>query len=322
MAKGAVVKQVYCKRATFLDQKGRPTLQAKLGEALAKLKKVGQRKETPGDDRRYVRIVFYHRSYAGMLFGILAGYERGTNQLTIAEDDEAELLSVQKVAPPVGRDEARQEFLEGLCYFAISGNHVVMAPARAIGPKHAEYHFNWLLEQAGLLSSTNRVGLSDQIASVTQNRIRESHVKEVSIGAGLLSPAPANDGEQPKQVTKEFGLGVEILKSILGERGLERMRLADAIDGNIEVSVKVRYLRKTTDAGHKVLDNIALALRNVDEDDVTLRLADGGTVKGSELKLFRGLSVSARDGIPDADRLFGKMREWLISLIDNKTIDP
>lgn len=322
MAKGTISKRVYCKRAIFLDQKEKPTLQAKLVEALAKLKKVGQRKETSGDDNQYVRIVFYHRSYAGMLFGILAGYERGTNQLTIAEDDEAELLSVQQVAPPVGRNAARQEFLEGLCYFAISGNHVVMAPARALGSKPAEYHFNWLLEQAGVLSSTNRVGLSDQIASVTQSQIRESHVKEVSIGAGLLAAVPTNDDQQPKSVTREFGFGAEILKSLLGEKGLERLRLAEALDGNIEVSVKVRYLRKTTDAGHRVLDNIALALRNLEEDDVTLRLANGGTVKGSELKLSHGLSVSARDGIPDADPLFEKMRQWLISLLENKTIDP
>jgi hypothetical protein len=98
--------------------------------------------------------------------------------------------------------------------------------------------------------------------------------------------------------------------------------LSDAVDGNIEVSLKIRYKRTTTEKAHKVLDNIALAVRNLDEDDVKLTLAGGGTVKGDELKLSAPISIQARDGIPNPDELFEKMREWLLQQIENQIIEP
>lgn len=302
------------------------SLQAKFSEALSKLKKVGARKEILGNDSSYVRAIIYHRSYANMLFGILASYERGTHQLTVADDDDAEMLTVEQVAPPKNDDNKRQEFLEGVCYFGIAKNHVVLVPSRALGAKPLEHHANWMLAKAGLLASSNRVGLSDQITQATRERIRASHVKEVEIGAPLLDTQELEVQPHVKGRTvaafEYGGLGIDILRQVLGVDKVNKMRLADAIDGNIEVTLKIRYKRSTTEKAHKLLDNIALAVRNMDEDEVKLKLAGGGTVKGSELKLSAPLSIQARDGIPNPDELFQKMREWLIQQIENQIIEP
>jgi hypothetical protein len=115
---------------------------------------------------------------------------------------------------------------------------------------------------------------------------------------------------------------MDVLRKVLGTDKVNNMRLADAIDGNIEVTLKIRYKRTTTDKAHKLLDNIALAVRNLDEDEVKLTLASGGTVKGNELKLFAPISIQAQDGIPNPDELFEKMRNWLIQQIENKIIEP
>lgn len=325
MARETVTKRVYCKLAVFLNPKDRAVLQAKLSESLTKLKKVGARKETTGDDGRYVRAVIYHRNYADMLFGVLASYERGTHQLTVVDDDEAEMLTVEQVAPPKSDDNKRQEFLEGVCYFGVSKNHVVLVPSRSLGAKPTEQHLNWLLEHAGMLERQNRVGFSDQIAQVTKARIRASHVKQVEIGAPLIEPREVDakpDATGQKIAAFEYrGLGMDILRQVLGDK-LDDMRLSDAVDGNIEVTLKIRYKRTTTEKAHKVLDNIALAVRNLDEDEVRINLAGGGTVKGSELKLSAPISIQARDGIPNPDELFEKMREWLLRQIENQIIEP
>jgi hypothetical protein len=301
-------------------------LQAKLGESLSKLKKVGARKEILGNDGSYVRAVIYHRVYANMLFGILASYERGTHQLTVADDDDAEMLSVEQVAPPKNDENKRQEFLEGVCYFGVFKNHVVLVPSRALGAKPLENHLNWILLHAGLLDKNNRVGLSDQIATATRERISKSHVKEVEIGAPLLDTQELKieTGDKGQQLTAfEYGgFGIDILRQLLGADKVNSMRLADAVDGNIEVSLKIRYRRSTTVKAHKFLDNIALAVRNLDEDEVRLKLAGGGTVQGSELKLSAPISIQARDGIPNPDDIFSKMRDWLLQQIDNKIIEP
>jgi hypothetical protein len=327
MARETIVKRVYCKRATFM-QKDKATLQSKLTAAMAKLKTVGKRKQISGDDDRYVRMIIYHRAYADMLFCILASYERGTHQLTVSDDDDAEMLTVAQVAPPKGADNKRQEFLEGTCYLGVSKNHVLLVGSRALGARPAEHYLNWLLEQAEVLGENNRLGLSDQITQATRERIQASHVKEVEIGTPFIeatgSSATVVPGGSPGSL-KAFeygGLGLEILRKVLGEDKVNRMKLADAVDGNIEVTLKVRYKRTTTAKAHKVLDNIALAARNLEGEDVKLTLDGGGTVSGDELKLSAPLRVEARDGIPDPDALFEKMREWLLAQLENQIIEP
>lgn len=327
MARETIVKRLHCKRAAFM-QKDKGTLQTKLAAALLKLKTVGKRKQISGDDDRYVRAIIYHRTYGDMLFGILASYERGTHQLTVSDDDDAEMLSVAQVAPPKGADNKRQEFLEGTCYLGVSKNHVLLVGSRSLGARPTEHYLNWLLEQAGVLGQNNRLGLSDQIAQATRERIQASHVKELEIGTPFFDSRPDEGAVTPVKrgaAQKAFeysGLGIDLLRQVLGADKIDRMRLADAIDGNIEVTLKVRYKRKTTEKAHRVLDNIALAMRNLDAEDVNLKLVGGGTVSGNELKLSATLSVEARDGIPNPDALFEKMRDWLLSQIENQIIEP
>jgi hypothetical protein len=261
-----------------------------------------------------------------MLFGVFAGYERGTHQLTVSDDDDAEMLNVEQVAPPKTQANKRREFLEGVCYFGVFRNHVILAPSRALSAKPTEQHLNWLLAKAGVMGTNNRIALSEEIADATKERIRDSHVKEVEIGAPLFSAPAADQGEvKPGTKLAAFqyeGLGIDILRQVIGAEKMDKMKLADAIDGNIEVSLTVRYKRATTEKGHRVLDNIALAVRNLDEDDVRLKLADGSTVVGDEIKLRTVVSVEARDGVPNPDQLFEKMHTWLMEQIEAKVIEP
>jgi len=325
MARQTITKKVYCKHAVFLDRRDKPTIQNKIMEAVGKLKKIGKRKEILGEDERYVRAIIYHRAHANMIFGILASYERGTHQLTVTEDDDAEMLTVEQVAPPNNDDDKRREFLEGLCYFGCYKNHVVVVPSRALGAKPFEAHINWLLQASGAISQSNRVGLSDQIAEATKAKIRAAHVKEVEIGAPLIDTNAITTSQVSGHRVSSFeysGFGLDMLRQILGNDKINGMKLVDAIDGNIEVSLKVRYKRATTEKAHKLLDNIALAVRNIDEDEVKLTLAGGGTVKGNELKLSAMLSVEARNGVPNPDQLFEKMHTWLTDQIQNQIIEP
>lgn len=325
MSRDAVTKRAYLKQTIFLDRRRSPTIQAKLAQSLKKLHRIGDRKEVLGDDQRYVRAIIYHRQFANMLFGIFASYERGTHQLTVAEDDDAETLTIEQVAPPKGADNKRREFLEGVCYFGLFDNHVVVVQSNALGSKQIEQHINWLFRQGGVVAEGDGVGLSDQIATATKDKIRQAHVKEVEIGAPLVQPAEGEITER-QEITKEKaltfgGFGIDILRQVIGDK-LDSMKLADALDGNIEVSIKVRYKQKTTEKAHELLDNIALAIRHIDEDQVKLHLVGGGNVVGSQLKLSTLLRVEARDGIANPDALFRKMHDWLLDLLEKQIVEP
>lgn len=324
MSREIVTKRAYLKQAIFLDKKDSPTIQAKIAHALKKLHRIGDRKEVLGEDQRYVRSIIYHRQHANMLFGIFASYERGTHQLTVTEDDDAETLAIEQVAPPKGADNKRREFLEGICYFGLFGNHAIVVQSNALGAKHIEHHINWLLNQSGVVAEGNAIGLSDQIAAATRERIRNAHVKEVEIGAPLIQSQEI--AAENREVTKDGaltfrGIGLDMVRQLLGDK-LDSMKLADALDGNIEVSLRIRYKHKTTEKAHKLLDNIALAIRHIDEDQVKLNLVGGGNVVGSQLKLSAPLRVEARDGIANADELFQKIRDWLLDLLEKKIVEP
>ena len=325
MAREVVTKRVYLKQAVFLVKEGAPTIQEKIELALKKLNRMGDRKEVLGEDNRHVRSVIYHRTHANMQFGIFASYERGTHQLIVSEDDEAETLAIEQVAPPKGDDDKRREFLEGVCYFGLFGNHVLIVQSNALSSKQVEAHFNWLLKKAKVVTDGNAVGLSDQIAVATKERIRNAHVKEVEIGAPFIeaetAPQSANR-EAVKDTSYNFkGIGFEMVRQILGAK-LDSMKLADALDGNIEVSLRIRYKKKTTEKAHELLDNIALAIRNIDEDEVKLHLVGGGQVDGNQLKLSTQLRIEAFDGIPSYNELFQKMQQWLLDLLEKKLIEP
>jgi hypothetical protein len=106
MAREVVTKRVYLKHAVFLDKKDAPTIQEKMELALKKLHRMGDRKEVLGEDNRHVRSIIYHRIHANMLFGIFASYERGTQQMIVAEDDDAETLTI-----PLRQNSCRVKFL-------------------------------------------------------------------------------------------------------------------------------------------------------------------------------------------------------------------
>ncbi|OAI05297.1 hypothetical protein A1353_00215 [Methylomonas methanica] len=325
MAREVVTKRVYLKLAVFLDRKDAPTIQEKMELALKKLHRMGDRKEVLGEDNRHVRSIIYHRTHTSMLFGIFASYERGTQQMIVSEDDDAETLTIEQVAPPKGDDNKRREFLEGVCYFGLFGNHVLVVQSNALGSKQIETHFNWLLKQAEVVAAGNAVGLSDQIATATKERIRKAHVKEVEIGAPFIeaeAAPPSTNKEIVEDTAFNFkGIGLEMVRQILGDQ-LDSMKLADALDGNIEVSLRIRYKKKTTEKAHELLDNIALAIRNIDEDEVKLHLVGGGQVDGNQLKLSSQLRIEAHDGIPSYNELFQKMQQWLLDLLEKKVVEP
>ncbi|MFZ6694110.1 hypothetical protein [Undibacterium sp. SXout20W] len=234
--------------------KDKITLQSTVSAALKKLSTVGQRKEILGEDDTNIRSIIYHRANQNMLFGIFASYEKGTHQLTIADDDDAEMLLVEQVAPPEAEDKKRREFLEGVCYFAFFGNHVVVIQSSALGTKHLERHLNWLLRTAGLIDTENSVGLTDFILEATKEKIRASHVKDLVIGTPLVDidhVTAMKETTSQKTTLLDFGgKGITLLRDFLGEDKLKGLKLADAIDGNIEISLRIRYKQKTTEKGH------------------------------------------------------------------------
>lgn len=322
MAVDSVSKRLSMKRAEFLNCGAKPNLQNYLSGALGALPTIGARRESPFGADEYHRLILTHQKHKGMLCGVVAAYERGAAQMTIALNDKAHTLAIETILPPDDDSGRRMQFLEGTCYFGIKDNLVVLCQSQAVRGRQIEHHLNWLIGHAKQWANESSVALSDHVSSVTAARIRSTGVKEIRIGAPLFAAEVRAPGT--KTETEKFTIrsaAADAIKALLGDQG-DSLQFKDAIDGKLEVELRVKFKRKTGHQAQKLLQNIALAARNMDGEDVAIQLNGGDVVKGQELKHTRVVVVEARDRIPSQAALFDEMHRWLKDGLESGAIDP
>ena len=79
--------------------------------------------------------------------------------------------------------------------------------------------------------------------------------------------------------------------------------------------VTLRYNRKTTEAGQKLMDSLGVALRNSDEVETELELKEGGSIKGDELRLTGRIGLQSYDGQLSHSEVFQELQTWLLEKI-------
>ncbi len=317
-----VQKTVYYRRARFSESMAR-TVQQMLSDALIKLDHVRDRLEATDSQATEFRVVSSSRSEAGFLCGRITSFERGGFQVVIADDPDAKDLPLSAIEPP-HKGGVPHQFATGMLYFCIFQNHVVIVQSAALKAGHFEQHLAWLLrDKTSTLTPQQGVALIDEPQQATKDRIKKSHVKSVMLGRPLMEetviePAPGMHG---KKQTKFKGAGalISVIKDWIDPTQFERLGLEEGVfDGNLEVWIEIRYpkrVRSRPEDSIRLLDDLALALRDIDEDQTKLELADGTTVTGNQLKISGKVDVKTNAGLIDEIDLYNGMREWLETLI-------
>lgn len=137
-------------------------------------------------------------------------------------------------------------------------------------------------------------------------------------GGNVLSYAQRTSGQQSFTIA---GVGPDLLKA-LGSKLPKSLKFKDALDENIELSLQIRYVRSVSDKGQKLLDTLAIALRNHDGSDTKLLLNDGSEVAGESLKLTANLKLTAINGVVVPDAAFVELVNWLDGLIKSGDVTP
>jgi hypothetical protein len=302
----SVQRRLLLKRAEFFAGGVNPRLQPWLAGSVRSLRTVGERREQFGAAE--FRVVLNYREHKGMLCGAFASYERGAAQLMIAENDAASTLEINQVLPSKLGDE-RSHFLDGVCYFGVAGNLVVLCQSMAVRAKAFEHHLNWLMTKAAELPKPEtKVFLSDHSTTAKVGRIRSAGVKEVTIGAALVERVPpAAQGVETFQLRAP---AMNAVRSLFGDYG-DKVQLQEALDGAIDVELRVRYKRNAGYKAQRVLQNLALAARHLDDDDVEIKLANGDVVKGNEIKHSKTVTVESVGRAPNESALYEEMHSWL-----------
>jgi hypothetical protein len=342
-------KTIHYKRAIVTNSHA--TLQDMLKEVLGKggaANKAKLRKEMINQDSESFRLLNHHREYNGMFFGQLIFFEPGKSQPLVILDDDAEYYQIDSIRPEVidelrqnnGQDQQgqinnRREFLAPMLYFGALDNHLVVVQSQSLKSRDLEAHLAWLLGTCtDLLGNGNALILADKPTEETVNKVRKSPVKKVNIGTPLQTREEQVPGDEPEEANQRearskkvkwipCGPAADIIEAALGEDWFNKLNLEESLDeANLQVNLEITYLRKTTRNGQRMLDNIATALRHVDEADIEVSLQDGGKIKGDDLKLSGPISVKTMDGgLVDESDLYHRMHAWLASKVRNNEIE-
>lgn len=338
-----IQKTVIYKRAHFNSTVSGDSLKTLLEKALNKHTTVGKRRRNIADVENPV----YHvigNPYCetnGFIFGALMTYTPGTDPLFLVDDEKALDVMIEKLKAPETDDGKRREILESMMYFGILQNHLVLMQSQALKAPQLETFLQWFLHETATLPGDNTFQLIDTPTTAIRERMDKGQgVRTITLG-GEVIPQRVIDQVIPSSKTTEvtpttssrtqsvsvvasaaqedWGV-LAALKKLMQPSEAAKIDFEKLTGSNIEMSVTLRYRRETTEDGQKLMDTLGATLRNTEEVETVLELNDGGSIRGSDLKLNGTIKLTSYDGQLSASEVFEGMRGWLLSKISSDEI--
>lgn len=314
-----------------------------LSAALTKMLKVGDRRQSlAGPQERPIwRLIGQFQVETEFVFGVLIQYIPGTDAVLVVDDAAADALTMEQMAAPLTDDGKRRDVPEGLLFFGVLDNHVVVMQSQAMRAPHLEQHLQWLLHHGNVLPGTTTLRLLDQPPPQVVKKAEGNPVKSVSIGGDLTSaslvlqseeiepatgstPNPASVDKVVRATQKGQANAAggrtkfDALKELISPTAAASLDLDTlAESSNLQYTIEITYNRKTTEEGQNVLNRLSAALRNTDDVDCKVRLADGTMLSGESLRLSGPVKVNLYNGLPSPTEVYEVMRTWLLEKISD-----
>ncbi len=323
-------KTLHYKLARF-DESEDLTLQQLLVEACEVRTKPKERKE-PLDNQNSVRLLNRTLERGGMFFGELIYYEHGKKQSAVIEDDDDDFYSIESLGlPKNSQDGKKREYLESELIFAVYGNHIAILQSKLLRASELESYLWWFLVDCSKILSKDKIFvLSDEPTVEARQQIESvGGTKNIIFGAPVLTGSPETiNTTKSKKVSKTkqmlfkpFGIGNDILEAAFGVNWANKVKLTDSLDGaNLEIELKVKYQRNTTEEAHKLLDTLAITARHTDPEHTKIVLADGTLIEGDKMKITGPIKVPYLNDVVDFTKLCGEMMRWLQKRFKNGEI--
>ena len=127
MAMETRVRTLTYKKCRYADKDGK--LSTLLAAALKLHAKANTRLQLIPPDEKGVRLINHSRNLkGGTVCGTLIEFTRGNHQPIVEIADNADELDVVQLAPP----SKTAEFLEGVLFFLVSNNHVILSTSKSL----------------------------------------------------------------------------------------------------------------------------------------------------------------------------------------------
>lgn len=322
-------KTVWYKRARFgADGKGtgQQDLQSVLTAALGKLADPTERLRAPTVEGGQSMVINRHAKRLNMLVGQFISFTAGQQQPVVTIKKGQKEFDLTSIVASQSSSQ-RKEFVDGMGFFAIHGNHVLLAQSRSLGSREFEAYLNWLLcEASAVLASDVMVTVADQPSTAMMRKVAQKRLRGVTVGTPLKPVATASTrGKDHVFRYEASGEAFDTIRGLFGADIFKHVNLTEALDADnvfVQVTVRVKGKRSVSDDTHKMLDALATAARHMSPDDIAMEVQGVGTVKGDEIKIHRSVVVDvlAEGGLVKEDDLWQKLHEWLCELLESKQV--
>ncbi|WP_138518985.1 hypothetical protein [Limnobacter alexandrii] len=322
MSNSTSKKTVLYRRAEFSAPQ-KTTLQDMLTRGLSSKLLVEDRMQADGPSASSFRLISYKGAKNKALIARLNFVDDEAVPAVLDKNPKAQTLTLEAMSVPTGK-----QLAVGSLYFVVVDNHVAIVQGLGLRAAALEDHLAWFLRDCcSLIPKTVGFALIDEPQKATKEKIRKSHVKSIQIGKPLLEETQiANpDPQKTNSLTKFIPSGpmISMIKDIAGSAFKDLQLENSILDGNLEVWIEIRYPKRTRSQeldAIKLLDNLALSLRDLEGDEARLTLTDGSIVRGHELKLSSVLNVQMSGKLVVESLLFDQMHDWLAELAKNGAI--
>ena len=323
-------KELIYKRAEFGKKTGK-TLQQHLEGAFKTLSLAGQRAQKLGHDGEDVRLWNLKRQRGLLTCGMFHSWEHGRSQLVVNVDDKATEYQVIASDPPKAAGAKESEFNEGLLFFGVYHNHVLIVQSAALRVSAFNEYLNWLLKEGtDEVEKENRIELMDQIPVKIGGSPRA--LKSIILHPSVKSPpivVPPRSDSKPSP-TKEVRIKVggsqwAWLRDVL--RGMNASVPDDlAFDDDfnperLQIEIELKWKGRDKDRFETpILDTVMRAFQDVDNPPIRAVTATGQRIEGHELRLKKFESFEVDGRIPVAGDVFDKMQKYLTELLSRGDI--
>ena len=315
------------KRADFLTKETR-TLQTILEESLKACRKTGQRVQVvSGEEDEVRRVLNEHRKIGSALGGVLYRYTPGQHQVVMAPNPEAAEWSVAQVLPPTLSDKQKSEFVDGLLFFLVFENHVIISQSAALQIGQLEDYLSCFLRDLAKVTNENERLILLDVPSEKLRREGLSHVRavrfDVPLAKAVHEPPPANGRKQKDTIrhvlsNQRLSLVAETLRAFGVDLPGTGLTVDDA--EGVEVRIELRIGGRRVEETNELLDQIGNLFANTPDRDYEIEFDNGAKMKGSDLMVKTTATVEAEGGVPKTHSVWKEMARYLKELQESATI--
>ena len=328
-----VRKKLYYRKAVFGNTDSELKLQTLLDKALESTS-VRTRQQTLNSEEQKFIAINNHNKSQGITFCQIIKVNPDSCQPIMhygkdcPEEYEIDAVSTDQFTEA---DKGESDFVKSMLYFGVKSNEVIIMPSSALSIANLEKYLKWLLTQNNLLPEKVDFILQKTFTPDVDELIRKHKVKSVVIGSdiGLLPTATDSKKEAEKSETSSSevlvkdevavttdSIGLKLLKALFSNQTLQDSWVSNLTQqSNLKAKLVITYSRSTDPAGEHLMNVIGTSLRNMDSDDLVLRLNGGGELKGDQLNVSKNISVEISSrGLYVTSNIFNEMSNWLLEI--------